>query len=381
MESPEILLKDDANDLTHNSFTESQKKKPASKQKKIQKSPKSKPQKPQTEICGSVRELEMKVQEIKKKLTQRPSPKAESSHVKAFNLITKEKQDKYQQEKIERYNKRMELKILESAQNWAKTRQPQRNENFREDCVKFATLLNESENEDISIKFHKILKLHSAFPVFSYYEPDLKLPENLILVEDWLELSPNTFYKGEMKNHNPEGRGFSLSKSEIYEGYFSEGKRQGLGRSISSQKHYTGYWLNNQYSGFGTLVKKSSTYSGEFEFGKESGLGILKTKEARYEGEWSAGKQHGQGIIKFEDNRMYKGAFCEGIIKGFGTIILKNGKSLVGYWEDGEIVGESEKVYLDKAEMPAMDLDEGVLNSAVRSEQEFEDSMHGFNDN
>ena len=127
MESPEILLKDDANDLTHNSFTESQKKqKQALSKKKLPKMPKSPKSKPQTEICGSVRELELKVQEIKKKLTPRPSPRAEPSHIKAFKIITKEKQEKYQQEKIERYNKRMEMKILESAQNWAKNRQPQR---------------------------------------------------------------------------------------------------------------------------------------------------------------------------------------------------------------------------------------------------------------
>ena len=323
-------------------------------------------------VCESIHELELKVKEIKKNLNQGFSPRPDSSWKRNKNNMTKEK---YRKEKFDRCYKRMEVNFVKPSLNWNTSRVMHLKGDFREDCKKLAELLSTSNNEDMPSEFHKILKLHSAFSAFSYYEPDLQLPENLYLVKSWLKLIDSElpqniiYYKGEMHGQQPEGRGVMLTTSSIYEGYFSKGFKQGLGRSISIKKYYTGYWSEDKYSGFGTLVKKSSIYSGEFEFGKESGLGIMKTHDSRYEGKWKLGKQHGQGVLRFNDKWVYKGEFCDGELQGSGTIILKNGKSLTGRWENRGIVGKAEKVYLDKEALPEFDLGEGLVNRKERKEK------------
>jgi hypothetical protein len=205
--------------------------------------------------------------------------------------MDKEKLEKYRKDKFERCYNRMDISVLKPELNLNKNRQMNRNIDYREDCKKLAKLLSKSKYKTMSPEFHKILKLHSAFPAFSYYDTDLQNPENLNLIHSFINLKESDipqnqiYYKGEMQDQEPEGRGVMLTTSSIYEGYFSKGFKQGLGRSISIKKYYTGYWFQDKYSGFGTLVKKSSIYSGEFEFGKESGFGIMKTRISRYEGQ------------------------------------------------------------------------------------------------
>jgi hypothetical protein len=358
-------------DLTQNPHSHSQSPE-ANTSTKASKPKKSKPFK-SSKICESVRELELKVQEIKKQLALQSHPKDYSKVMKNFKKSEKLQQIKYEKEKIERYNKKMQSKILISSKHWTKSRKPFRKEGFSEDCKKISDLLNTFDDEILK-KFIKILTKRSELLNFNYFEPDMQISEDVSLELNWLELKEDNFFRGEMKNGQPDGRGVLLNKSQLYEGYFENGVKQGLGRQVTSSKVYTGYWVNDEYSGFGTLVKKTSVYSGEFEFGTESGFGILKRKEARYEGSWKLGKQHGNGIIRFDDGRIYKGEFADGAIKGYGSIIWPSGKSLVGYWENGEIVGNPQKVYLKIEEIPVVPLDEVEIEGS-RSEQGLSDEV------
>ena len=314
-------------------------------------------------ISETVRDIEDKVQEKRKKLNKEFNEKEYLKTVKNYHSNVQIKDEQNKQEMIKRYNDKMEGKILSAAKTWAKGRKIERNVDFMKDCAKIAKVLNEF-NDEIWVKFKKILKLRMDLVDFDYCELDLKVTEGVKFVNEWIEFQEGCFYRGEMLNHIPEGRGACLTKLELYEGYFNKGKKQGLGRLLTKSRVYTGYWQQDEKFGFGILKKKSTVYSGEFEFDKESGFGVLKKEDARYEGQWKLGKQHGKGILKYKDGIIYQGDFFEGIIKGFGSIIWPSGKSIIGYWDDGEIVGESQKVYLPADQIPKIpDEEENIENS------------------
>ena len=326
-------------------------------------------QKLKSGICETVRDLEDKVLEKRKKLNKEFNEKEYLKTLKNYNATVEFKEEQNKQEMVKRYNEKMEAKILLAAKTWAKGRKKERNYEFLSDCQRIAKVLNEFDG-GIWVKFKRILKLRMDLVDFDYCELDLKVTEGVELVYEWIELQEGVFYRGEMLNHCPEGRGVFLKKDELYEGYFNKGKKQGLGRLLTKSRLYTGYWEQDEKFGFGTLKKKSTVYSGEFEFDKESGLGVLRKADAIYEGQWKLGKQHGKGILKrFTDGVIYQGDFFEGLIKGYGSCIWPSGKSIIGYWDDGEIVGDHQKVYLPADQIPKVPDEDDDMENSVRSWQ------------
>ena len=232
-----------------------------------------------------------------------------------------------------------------------------------EDIKSISAALNNFEASEDLFECERILKRREEFGDFDYYDPQVILSNDREFKNDWIKLSIDIYYRGEIKSNSdfeeekrnfiPHGRGFFLRKREIYEGYFDNGQREGLGREINLRHSYTGYWFRGKKWGFGAKNRTDSIYVGEFENDLQHGTGYLRTPIATYRWDWKKGKQNGIGVLKFKDGRVYNGDFFDGVIQGYGSIIWPNGKCISGYWKNGEISGESKQIRIKEDERPS----------------------------
>lgn len=90
-------------------------------------------------------------------------------------------------------------------------------------------------------------------------------------VKEWVKISEQTSYYGEVKNGVPNGRGtIRWGDNKQYSGDFIDGKREGTGKYINEyvfegEKHkevYTGTWKKDKIDGKGTLTHKVTMEDG-----------------------------------------------------------------------------------------------------------------------
>jgi len=86
---------------------------------------------------------------------------------------------------------------------------------------------------------------------------------NAAAKKEFLEISKNVVYYGQLKNGKPHGKGtMSWYQSKTYSGDWVDGKRTGLGKFVSKstsegiETTYDGAWKNDQKSGNGSLNTK-----------------------------------------------------------------------------------------------------------------------------
>jgi hypothetical protein len=324
-----------------------------------------------SDISNSVKDLEKKVIQIRKRTDVLDTNNFTSLET-VYNAIQYSNKLHHDAEKKERIIKNSNKKVKEYfiyRSPVKNERPPDRKENDKEMSI----LLNRIEVTEDFLFAQNLINIRDTLGDFDYYDPDIPLPKNLTLTQDWIQMYLGAFYKGELNQQRiPSGRGVLIKKKEIYEGYFLDGKKHGIGRKICIKYNYTGYWDLDVKSGFGVKRKKNYLFVGEFENDIQSGTGYLKTKGASYRGSWVNGQQHGDGVLKFADGRIYKGEFQEGVIKGYGSIEFPSGKMIVGNWLNGEIVGESKKFKVNKQEVFSQITDEAETESLYPDSVGFE---------
>ncbi|WP_054027757.1 hypothetical protein [Bacillus sp. FJAT-28004] len=114
--------------------------------------------------------------------------------------------------------------------------------------------------------------------------------------KEFLEISKNVVYYGQLKNGKPHGKGtMSWYQSKTYSGDWVDGKRSGLGKFVSSSSDgikitYDGAWKNDQKAGNGSLNTKITNSLGvvqshKIQFGQfandrfTAGYSVLHVKD------------------------------------------------------------------------------------------------------
>lgn len=330
------------------------------------------------EISSSVKELEEKVNEARKRRGETFDELKFKYLLNMYHAIDHCHTIENTLEKEKRMKGRVEEKILKDVQRRVEKQKFPRALDKKEDCFNVSKLLNAVKLRENMNEYMKIWEKRKEQIKFDYYDPDVLVPEDIEMQENWIEIGDKEMYIGETnKKGMMNGRGIYLKKREVYEGYFLNNKKHGIGREITMHSIYIGYWADGKKSGFGTKTKGSSFYVGDFKNDVYSGTGYLKTSEATYNGTWKLGKQHGKGQLKFSDGRIYKGDFENGIIRGYGSFIWTTGKSVIGYWENGAIVGESEKAMLSKDEMTSI-LDDNYEEEQAKMDHSIDKSSEAL---
>ena len=122
------------------------------------------------------------------------------------------------------------------------------------------------------------------------------------IIEEYLKLKYNKYYKGEVSNGKPNGFGTIYDKNDniIYEGYFIKGNYDGTGKLYENKKLiYKGEFKNNNFNGIGTEYKDEKiSYKGNFDNNKKTGEGDIYIDEKLvYTGELYKGKPTGDGVL------------------------------------------------------------------------------------
>ena len=134
----------------------------------------------------------------------------------------------------------------------------------------------------------------------------------------------NNFYKGEIINGLPNGRGnlYNMDNILIFSGRFKDGKKIGFGTEYfnNTKIKYKGNFYDNKYDGLGILFYfEGSYYKGEFKNGLRHGKGALydERKKLVYNGFFENGDYIGtspyrNGNYGFEDddNFLNKTIYC-----------------------------------------------------------------------
>ena len=178
-------------------------------------------------------------------------------------------------------------------------------------------------------------KVYKKLEPFEFLDPDYE--KRVVKYRDeWTLFEKDGVYKGEKDVRNfSDGRGVLLQQGRIYQGFFSLSKRHGIGREIfPNGSWYEGYWFNNEKHGFGVeRSENNTTYIGEWF--KNNGDGVMTTNDWIFEGKWQDDMQEGQGEIFYRDKSKFKGEFHLGKQEGFGCLIDRSGKAVVGLWRNG----------------------------------------------
>lgn len=111
------------------------------------------------------------------------------------------------------------------------------------------------------------------------------------------------YYRGEIRNGEPNGRGLLVYKNrDRYEGQFRNGMPDGVGMF---------------------LFTSGDRYEGQFRNGKANGRGTFTfTNGDRYLGQLQNGYPHGTGTFTFASGQIYSGQFYLGQVNGRGVVIL-----------------------------------------------------------
>uniref|UniRef100_A0A7S0F0D0 Uncharacterized protein n=1 Tax=Hanusia phi TaxID=3032 RepID=A0A7S0F0D0_9CRYP len=111
---------------------------------------------------------------------------------------------------------------------------------------------------------------------------------------------------------------------------------------------FRGHLKGDKPHGFGSIVyaaddsKQRVKFAGDFEEGIRKGSGCLVWKDgAQYAGDWFGDKPGGFGIEKYPDGSTYIGQYENDMRHGFGTYVFPSGAKYEGCWYLGKRHGKA----------------------------------------
>ena len=116
-----------------------------------------------------------------------------------------------------------------------------------------------------------------------------------------------------------------LQDGSVFQGLLNQGRPNGLGTVVYNEND----------------PKQRVRFAGEFEEGIRRGTGCLLWKDgAQYAGDWFGDKPSGFGVEKYPDGSSYVGQYEEDMRHGYGTYTFPSGAKYEGCWFMGKRHGQ-----------------------------------------
>jgi hypothetical protein len=131
-------------------------------------------------------------------------------------------------------------------------------------------------------------------------------------------LEARTFYVGEMRKGQRDGRGATTFADGRYEGGYRDDKQNGQGSYRSNDGwSYVGNFVNDKRHGHGVYTfRQGSVYEGNWVEGNRTGHGVMKFFDgALYEGQWLNNRPNGRGNYRGSDGQTYNGQWANGCFR------------------------------------------------------------------
>lgn len=160
----------------------------------------------------------------------------------------------------------------------------------------------------------------------------------------------NNTYEGCIRDGLFHGKGkMEYADGNMYEGTFKNGKKDGTGKlTFTDGTVFEGNFVEDEIGKNGKFTwRDGKTYEGELLKGIFNGKGTLNDPDrAKYEGEFKNGIFHGKGKYTWYDYysksiETYDGEYFDGKKNGYGVYTFNNKEKIEGYFESGELQGES----------------------------------------
>ncbi len=148
-------------------------------------------------------------------------------------------------------------------------------------------------------------------------------------------------YEGQFRGGKFQGSGtFFFGNGDKYVGNFKENYPNGYGtRFLKDGSQEIGQWKQGEFIG-ASLVQsgKVGCVSGDCESGQ--GTYVYKEGAAKYVGTFQHNLPHGYGVCTYANGDRYEGEWEEGAFEGGGSLALRDGTLVVGFWRAGEYLGK-----------------------------------------
>ncbi len=149
-------------------------------------------------------------------------------------------------------------------------------------------------------------------------------------------------YEGQFFNGHFDGQGaFTFANGDRYVGQFKNNYPDGQGtRFLANGKEETGMWREGEFLGASLMEGgRTGCVQGNCEEGR--GTYIYKEGSAKYVGDFKNNFPHGIGICTYANGDRYEGEWADGAFQGQGTLYIRDGTIVSGFWRAGEYVGKT----------------------------------------
>ena len=149
-------------------------------------------------------------------------------------------------------------------------------------------------------------------------------------------------YEGQFAAGQPDGWGsFFENDGEKYVGAFRNGVRHGNGTVYyTDDNKLTGEWREGEFYG-SSFIEKGQVGCVQGDCRNGRGTYIYKNGEAKYTGQFKNNLPHGQGAVLYANGERYSGAFELGSFNGIGTLYMRDGRKVAGFWKDGTYMSKT----------------------------------------
>lgn len=149
-------------------------------------------------------------------------------------------------------------------------------------------------------------------------------------------------YEGEFLNGKFAGQGkFTFPNGDIYTGAFKNNYPHGQGTRVHANgtAEETGQWREGEFVG-ASLVENGKTGCIEGDCANGTGTYVFREGAAKYTGEFKSGQPHGFGHCTYANGDRFEGEWLAGAFEGKGTLYLRDGTVVSGFWKEGEYAGQ-----------------------------------------